>query len=150
MSPTPLLIRDPSLQISIGSLVVPFLRLPYRLLNMNHRKELLWSLWVGLHDDQLEGTLAHGPSPPAQARLEPRKNGDANTALSRKPIRTSSSKARGRANSCRIFLAFGAILNHSPRNFGTQQLFEGPSAQNLDYTDSQECVKNLSCENLNK
>ena len=28
------------------SLVVPFLGLPYRILNMNHKKELLRSLWV--------------------------------------------------------------------------------------------------------
>ena len=25
-----------------------FLGLPYRIRNMNHKKELLWSLWVGL------------------------------------------------------------------------------------------------------
>ena len=33
-------------KVPIGSLVVPFLGLPYRILNMNHKKELLWSLWV--------------------------------------------------------------------------------------------------------
>ena len=32
--------------IPIGSLVVPFLGLPYSILNMNHKKELLRSLWV--------------------------------------------------------------------------------------------------------
>ena len=32
--------------IPIGSIVVPFLGLPYRILNMNPKKELLWSLWV--------------------------------------------------------------------------------------------------------
>ena len=32
--------------LPIGSLVVPFLGLPYRILNMNHKKELLRSLWV--------------------------------------------------------------------------------------------------------
>ena len=30
----------------IGSLVVPFSGLPYRILNINHQKELLGSLWV--------------------------------------------------------------------------------------------------------
>ena len=27
-----------------------FLGAPYRILNMNHKKELLWSLWVGIWD----------------------------------------------------------------------------------------------------
>ena len=30
-----------------GSKVVPCLWLPYRILNMNHKQELPWSLWVG-------------------------------------------------------------------------------------------------------
>ena len=31
----------------MGYKVVPFLGLPYRILNISHKKELLWSLWVG-------------------------------------------------------------------------------------------------------
>ena len=31
----------------MGSLVVPFGGLPYRILNTNHKKELLRGLWVG-------------------------------------------------------------------------------------------------------
>ena len=31
----------------IGSLVVPFWGLPHRILNTNHKKELLRGLWVG-------------------------------------------------------------------------------------------------------
>ena len=34
------------LNVPTASLVVPFLGVPYRILNMNHKKELLWSLWV--------------------------------------------------------------------------------------------------------
>ena len=34
------------LGLPIGSMVVPFLGLRYRILNMNHKKELPWSLWV--------------------------------------------------------------------------------------------------------
>ena len=30
----------------IGPRVVPFLGLPYRILNMNPQKELLWGLWA--------------------------------------------------------------------------------------------------------
>ena len=33
-------------RLPIGSKVVPFLGLPCRILNLNHKKELLWSLWV--------------------------------------------------------------------------------------------------------
>ena len=33
-------------QVPMGSIVVPFLGLPSRILNMNHKKELPWSLWV--------------------------------------------------------------------------------------------------------
>ena len=32
--------------VPIGSMVVPYWGLPYRILNINHKKELLWSLWV--------------------------------------------------------------------------------------------------------
>ena len=32
--------------LPIGSTVVPFWGLPYRILNTNHKKELLWSPWV--------------------------------------------------------------------------------------------------------
>ena len=32
----------------IRSIVVPFWGLPYRILNINHKKEPLWSLWVVL------------------------------------------------------------------------------------------------------
>ena len=32
--------------LPIGSLVVPFWGLPYRILNVNHKKELLRGLWV--------------------------------------------------------------------------------------------------------
>ena len=35
------------MQVPIGSIVVPFLRLPYRILNMNHKKEPLWGPWAG-------------------------------------------------------------------------------------------------------
>ena len=35
------------LELTHGSIVVPFLGLPYRVLHMNHKKELLWNLWVG-------------------------------------------------------------------------------------------------------
>ena len=34
--------------IPIGSFVVPFWDMPYRILHMNHKKELLRSLWVFL------------------------------------------------------------------------------------------------------
>ena len=33
-------------ELPIGSIVVPFWGLPYRILQMNPKKELLWSLWV--------------------------------------------------------------------------------------------------------
>ena len=32
-----------------------FLGLPYRIRNINHKKELLWSLWVGLAEGLLWG-----------------------------------------------------------------------------------------------
>ena len=35
-----------STSLPIGSIVVLFWRLPYRILNINHKKELLWSLSV--------------------------------------------------------------------------------------------------------
>ena len=33
--------------IPMGPTVAPFLGLPYMILNMNPKKELLWGLWVG-------------------------------------------------------------------------------------------------------
>ena len=38
--------RLPSTSLPIGSIVVPFWALPYRILNIDHKKELLWSLSV--------------------------------------------------------------------------------------------------------
>ena len=38
-----------------GTLVVPFWDYLYRILNMNHKKELLRSLWVQGHEDLLVG-----------------------------------------------------------------------------------------------
>ena len=35
----------------MGSKVVPFLGLPCRILNLNPKKELLWSLWEGMFRD---------------------------------------------------------------------------------------------------
>ena len=35
-------------EVPRGSIVVPFLGLPYRVLYMNPKKELLWSPWVDL------------------------------------------------------------------------------------------------------
>ena len=37
--------------LPIGCLVVPFWDYPYRILNVNHKKELLRSLWVGKVQD---------------------------------------------------------------------------------------------------
>ena len=36
-------------KLCMGSLVVPFWGLPYRILNINHKKELPRSLWVCIH-----------------------------------------------------------------------------------------------------
>ena len=35
--------------VSIGSIVVPFWGLPFRIVNINHKEELLWSLWVSVN-----------------------------------------------------------------------------------------------------
>ena len=39
-----------------GSIVRSFLGLPYRILNVNHKKELFWSLWVGFRVVISEGS----------------------------------------------------------------------------------------------
>ena len=56
----------------MGSVVVPFLGRPYRVLNMNPKKELLWSLWVMLApiQDNREKSriLSEGPKPTQRAR----------------------------------------------------------------------------------
>ena len=44
LNPSPLPIAK--FLIPIGSIVVPFGELPYRIVNMSPKKELLWSLWV--------------------------------------------------------------------------------------------------------
>ena len=36
------------MNLPLGSIVVPFLGLPCRILKINHKKELQWSLWVRL------------------------------------------------------------------------------------------------------
>ena len=38
--------NDGAQALPIGPIVVPFLGLPYRILNMIPKKELLWGLWV--------------------------------------------------------------------------------------------------------
>ena len=43
------------LGLPTGSKVLPFWGLPYRILIINHKKELLWSLWVGSKDYGLAG-----------------------------------------------------------------------------------------------
>ena len=35
----------------MGSMVVPFSGLPWRILNLSHKKELPWSLWVVVRED---------------------------------------------------------------------------------------------------
>ena len=38
----------------MGSKVIPFWGVPYRILNIHHKKEQLWSLWVGFRAYGLE------------------------------------------------------------------------------------------------
>ena len=39
-------LRPNSVVLPIGSIVVPFGELPWRIRSINHKKELYWSLWV--------------------------------------------------------------------------------------------------------
>ena len=54
----------------IGSIVAPFWGLPYRILNMNTKKELLWSLRAGI--------IRRHPLPNSFSQLEVGKSGSPN------------------------------------------------------------------------
>ena len=72
-----------------------FLGLPYRVLNMNPKKELLWGLWVGARTADAQGynTLQHPSGILAQTILEIL---EVDTSLS--TIRTAGTRHRMRAS----------------------------------------------------